>query len=84
MVATQLTIYEFQTFVFHYKSLQGIGKAPEIMMEGRESEGDSWVEIVNNDNSTTLTDGTNFGETAYGVTLQSENLKLPITCHWAD
>ncbi|HPE57778.1 MAG TPA: fibronectin type III domain-containing protein [Bacteroidales bacterium] len=76
VVATQLTIYEFQTFVFHYKSLQGIGKAPEIMMEGRESEGDSWVEIVNNDNSTTLTDGTNFGETAYGVATSIRKFKV--------
>ncbi|MCB2218997.1 MAG: hypothetical protein KQI35_01290 [Bacteroidetes bacterium] len=66
-VMINLSIYEFQTFTFHEKPVQGIGKAPEILIEGRQVITSGWQEIIDDESNPTLLKGTDFGETAYTV-----------------
>lgn len=75
VVNAQLSIYEFQTFVFHYKSLQGIGKAPELLVEGRFDETADWTEIINYD-AADPNKGNHFGEVAYGVQAHVNTFKI--------
>ena len=66
-VSQQVSVYEFQTFVFKYKDVTGIGTAPEMLLEGRESGSDPWEEVVDGSATPSVSNGTNFGEALYSI-----------------
>lgn len=66
-LAQQVSVYEFQTFVFNYKNVVGIGTAPEMLLEGRESGGDPWEEVVDGQTTPAVSNGTDFGEALYSI-----------------
>ncbi|MCB2220241.1 MAG: fibronectin type III domain-containing protein [Bacteroidetes bacterium] len=66
-VTIQVQVYEFQTFTFYYKSVTGIGKAPEMLLEGRETGADPWEEVLDGSTTPTLSNGTDFGSALFNI-----------------
>lgn len=64
---SSILVYDFQVFGEVYKSVKGIGQGPEILMEGRETSGDSWLEIVSNETTPAVNQGTQFGNALVGI-----------------
>ncbi len=66
-VPVQVPVYEFQTYVFNYKAVTGIGKAPEMLLEGRETGSDPWEEVVDGQTTPMVSNGTDFGEALFNI-----------------
>jgi hypothetical protein len=75
-VMINLSIYEFQTFTFYEKTVQGIGKAPEILLEGRNATTLDWQEIADGESTPVFLKGTDFGETAYTVDTTNRTYRI--------
>jgi hypothetical protein len=65
-VLTNLEFYDFESFTWQYKEVRGIGKGPEILLEGRPSGSDPWNEIVNGETTPSIAEGTDFGDALTG------------------
>lgn len=63
----QIEVYEFVTFVWNYKDVNGIGQAPEMLLEGRPSGSDPYAEVVSGSTTPETANGTDFGNALYNT-----------------
>ncbi len=66
-VPASVMVYEFQVPSFQYKSVQGIGQGPEMLVEGRETGTDPWDEILDGETTPAVAEGTDFGDALFNI-----------------
>nr|MBC8489091.1 fibronectin type III domain-containing protein [Bacteroidota bacterium] len=61
-ILTDLEFYDFESWEWQYKEVRGVGKGPEILMEGRETGSYPWDEILDGETTPSVSEGTDFGD----------------------
>ncbi|MBL7104386.1 MAG: fibronectin type III domain-containing protein [Bacteroidales bacterium] len=65
-VVDDLEFYDYESWTWQYKEVRGVGKGPEMKMEGRETSSDPWDEILDGETTPSVSEGTDFGDALVG------------------